>query len=136
MANWYEIFDAYESQDCDSLCELANVHAQKIHDYLKPIKGNVDSLYTVHDIVIYFIQIDDFFDGGEADVYMSLFGSQQNYYDAIRDYKENGGKEYVERTVKAMPQSIKEEVGRLGCAILAGRGYIRENERSVILRLA
>jgi len=135
MANWYEIIDAYESQDIDSLCELANIHADRIHNYLLPYKGKRDTVYTVHDIVIYFIQIDDFFDGGEADVYMSLFDTEDNYYAAIRDYKENGGKEYVERTVREMPYNIREEVGRLGCAILAGRGYIRDNEREIIMRL-
>ena len=135
MIDWYEIFDIYESNDCDSLCEIAGIHSDRLVEYFMKTMSKDNAILTTHDIAIYFIEIDNFFDGGESDVYEYVFGSEDYYYRAINDYRQNGGKAYVERIVRELPSYMREEVGRFGCAILAGRGYIRDEEREIIMRL-
>ena len=135
MANWNEIFDVYESNDCESLGEIATYHSDRIVEYLMGMMSKDSAIITTHSIALYFIEIDHFFDGGEADVYSSVFGSQDAYYLAINDYRRNGGKEYVERILRSMPSNMKEQVGRFACAILSGRGYISDAERAIIRRL-
>ena len=89
----------------------------------------------VHAIAYYFIDVDGFFDGGEGDVFAGVFGNQQTYYTDIGIYRNQGYKEWVERTIRNAPSSIREEIGRFGCAICAGRGYISDSEKALIKRL-
>ena len=133
MANWNEIFDIYESNDVDSLVEIAHHHALRIKQYLMDIgysSGEASAL--THAVAYYFIEHDGFFDGGEGDVFKGVFGTEDKYYKDIRIYRTDGYKQKIELIIRNAPRSVREEIGRFASALYSGRGYISDSERTLI----
>lgn len=129
-----EIIEAYESYDCDSLCEEANLLSDVIYGYLKrnfPIK---DALIYMVDCGFYFVDIDREFDGAESDVFRAVYGDNQIYYQSIASYRRYSREYAITRVMVNAPASVREAFFRFGCCLLASKGYISQQERSVLLK--
>ncbi len=137
MANWNKIMDAYESNDCESLGGYAAEHLNEICHYLTQYYSDEDAYYYTFLCALYFVDVDEFVDGGEEDVLryaMADWNYQYNYSLLRRNFHENRWSYTVERIMNDAPRHIREVFARLGCAICSGKGYISDAERRVILK--
>ena len=68
MANWNTIIENYESNDCESLGEYAFELMNELLNYFSNFEASKDASDDVMLCALYFLNIDNFVDGGEEDV--------------------------------------------------------------------
>ena len=137
MANWNDIMEAYESNDCESLGEYAFAHMNQLLNYFSSYMEQRRASDLTLFCAMYFVDIDRFVDGDEQDVLRNALHDWEctiNFDMARRNYSSDPSlRRLVEDNIRRAPYRIKEEFARLGCALCAAKGYISEQERKVIL---
>lgn len=137
MANWNTIIENYESNDCESLGEYA---FELMNELLKYFSNFEDKKAAADDTMLcalYFLNIDQFVDGGEEDVLRHALHDwdyQMNYTLMQRNFQKYGWGRRVEGLMYDAPRRIREIFARLGCALCSGKGYVSDKERQVILK--
>ena len=83
----------------------------------------------------YFANVDHFIDGDEEDVIRTALNDHSMNINLIRmNYEQNGLEREVLTSMRNAPYRVREEFARLGCAICAAKGFIRDEEKERILR--
>lgn len=137
MANWNTIIENYESNDCESLGEYAFELMNELLNYFSNFEASKDASDDVMLCALYFLNIDNFVDGGEEDVLryaLHDWDYQMNVPLMQRNFQKYGWGRRVEGLMYDAPRRIREIFARLGCALCSGKGYVSEAEREVILK--
>lgn len=133
---WDTIIENYESNDCESLGEYAEELLEVLFNYFRRFENEDDSAYDTLLCAIYFLDIDNFVDGGEEDVFRYALDRYHKYNIPLlqKQFRSQGLNRRVESNIYNAPYNIKEAFARLGCALCSGKGYVSSQEREVILK--
>ncbi len=137
MGYWENLIDVYESWDFDSLVDEAYELSCAIRDDIQ-CKYNVrDALTAALMVGAYFMDSDGFADGAEVSLFRNLFEGQPLDLGGdviLAAYKRHNWQPWVENYLRNCSKRSLEAALRFGMVVCASDGFIRDEERSRILR--
>ena len=137
MGYWERLIDAYESWDYDSLVEEAYHLSCAVRDDIARRYNFEDPLNAAFMIAAYFIDADRFADGAEVSLIRDLWeGSpiERGGDFLLRAYRQYDWQPWVEAYLNNCGRDALEVALRFGMVVCASDGFIRDEERSRILR--
>ena len=137
MGTYERLIEVYESWDLDSLCDEAYYLSCELRDNIARRCNVKDPLVAALMVGAYFMDADGMSDGDEDELYRRLFKgaphSESGFY-WLRDYRQYNWEPWVVSYLRNCSSSELEVALRFGIVICSSDGYVKDSERSRILR--
>ena len=140
MGKYEGMMDMYESWDLDSFCDEAYyVSCALRDDVARKCRDIRDPLTAALMIGAFFMDADGQSDGDEDELYRRLFKgapmSESGFY-WLRDYRQYNWEPWVINYLRSCSSYELENALRFGIIVCSADGFIKDSERSRILRWA